>query len=328
MLARLRRRTIDALLVVWLVATTVFALVRLAPGDPLAATLSDPRVSAEVRARWRTQWALDGSPTTQYVRYLGGLARGDLGLSLSRQRPVVDVLREALPYTLLLMGTGVALGVLLGVAAGTWQALRADSPGDVVVGVMTSLAGAVPEVWVALLLLTLFAAEWPLFPLAGHCAAATCGTLTGLARARELLHHLALPALTLAILTAPPIARIHRGALQRALGDPSLRAARARGASRRRVLLRHAAPSALRPVLTIVGLSLPVLVGGAVFVERVFGWPGLGLVMVDAVAMRDAALVTAVAIVGSLAVVVGGIVADLGAVWLDPRLRDRPVPGP
>jgi peptide/nickel transport system permease protein len=317
----LRRRALDALLVVWIVGTVVFVLVRLAPGDPVSATATDPRVSPEARAAWRTQWALDGTPGQQYVRYLRGLARGELGFAISRQRPVVDVLRDALPYTMLLMGTALLLSLLAGVAIGAWQAVHADSPGDLAVGATMGLMSAVPEVWVALVLLTVLGAEWSLFPLSGHCAPVSCGQLEGWARLRELLHQLSLPALTLAIVSAAPLARVQRTALRSVLGDSVHRAAKARGASPRRLLLRHAMPRALRPVAIVVGLSFPALVGGAVFVERVFGWPGMGSVMVEAVGVRDYALVTAIAIVGSVAVTIGALLSDLAIAMLDPRYR-------
>ncbi|MCU0647490.1 MAG: ABC transporter permease [Gemmatimonadaceae bacterium] len=314
-----RRRVVDALFVIGTVGTLVFALLHLAPGDPVTAALTDPRVPAAVRAQLRTQYAFDRPIAEQYLRYVRALSRGDLGYSFSRQRPVRSVLGEALPHSLLLVGTALGVAVFVGIGVGAWQAVRAEHTAELVAGAVTAGVSAIPDVWLATLLQSAFAIELGFFPLAGACAPRSCGALTGWAASVDLLHHLALPALTLVLLFGAAIARLQRVALREVLEDPSLVVARAKGGTPLEVLRRHALPRALRPTLTAVGMSLPVLVGGVVFVEAVFAWPGMGGVMVEAIAARDYPLVTAIALLGSALVAVGTLVAELGAAWLDPR---------
>ncbi|MCU0633392.1 MAG: ABC transporter permease [Gemmatimonadaceae bacterium] len=315
-----RRRLVDALLVTWTVGTLVFVLLHLAPGDPVTAVLTNPRVSPAVRAQQRAMYGLDRPIGEQYLRHLRALGRGELGYSFSRQRPVRAVLMETVPYSMLLIGGALGAAVLLGVVIGAWQAVHAERRRDVLTSAVTAGIGAVPEVWLATLLQGALAMELTLFPLAGACAPRSCGTLTGWRAALDVAHHAALPVLTLALLFGALLSRLQRAALRAVLIDPAVGAARAKGATPRRVLFRHALPRALRPTLTAVALSLPALVGGAVFVEAVFAWPGMGSVMVQAIAVRDYPLVTAVAMVGSLLVVVGTTCAELATAWLDPRL--------
>jgi peptide/nickel transport system permease protein len=317
----LRRRLVDAALVVWLVASLSFLLLRAAPGDPVTALLTDPRLTAEARRSLERQYGLDQPIATQYASLLRGALRGDLGYSVSRQRPVRDVLRDTLPYTLLLTTTALVLGAIAGALMGAWLALIAPSTWRGVGVASISAVGAVPEPWLATMVLTLFGVQLGWFPLSGPCDLAQCDALTGLAAFADRLRHLAMPVATLSLLVAAPIARLLRSALDEVLRERQVQTAFAKGASRWRIVRRHALRRALHPTVTAIGLSLPVLAGGAVFVERIFGWPGMGSVMIDAVATRDYGLVTAIAAAGSLLVVLGGSCAEMVARWLDPRLR-------
>ena len=317
-----RRRFVDAVIVVWLVGTLAFVLLHLAPGDPIGAALTDARVSPAIRAHWRSVYSLDQPLVTQYRHLLSSLARGDLGYSFSQHRPVVDVLRDTFPNSLLLMGLALIASVALGVTLGVWQALRAGTMTDRTIGAVTSGLSAVPDVWLALMMLTLFGAQLALFPLNGSCDPVTCGTLGAWDALRDLLHHVALPTATLTMLYSATFARVQRVALRDVLHDDAMRTARAKGVPRRQLLSHHAMRRAARPLLTTIGLSLPLLVGGTVFVERVFGWPGMGNLLVDAIGLRDYPLVIAVAIVGSLLVIVGALLSDIGNAYLDPRIRD------
>jgi peptide/nickel transport system permease protein len=322
MLTLVRRRLFDAVLVVWLVGTVAFVLLHLAPGDPIGASLTDARVSPAVRAHWRSVYALDQPLLTQYRLLLASLARGDLGYSFSQHRPVVEALRETLPDSLLLMGLALTASVLFGTTLGVWQAIRAGTMGERVIGALTSGLSAVPDVWLALMMLTIFGAQLALFPLNGRCDPVTCGTLGEWASLRDVLHHVALPAATLTMLFAASFARVQRVALRDVLHDDAMRTARAKGVPAWQRLRHHALRRAARPVLTSIGMALPMLVGGTVFVERVFGWPGMGNLLVDAIGVRDYPLVIAVALIGSLLVTAGALLADLGNALLDPRLRD------
>lgn len=317
----IRRRLLDAVMVIWLVGTLTFVLLQAAPGDPVSALGADPRLDATVQAALRRRDALDQPWPVQYVRHVQGLMQLDLGYSFSQRRPVRDVLRDALPQSLLLMGVALIVSIVGGVAVGTWQASHADSRADHVLGAVTGGLAAVPDVWLATMLLTAFAVHWPLFPLTGRCDPLTCGTGGMWSQLLDVLHHVALPAVTLSLLFTATFSRVQRAALRPVLADPVIRTAIAKGVAPRRVLVQHGLRRAVRPTLTDIGLSLPSLVGGGVLVERIFGWPGLGTALVDGIAMRDYPLVTAGAMTGGVLVVCGGLLAELANARLDPRLR-------
>lgn len=308
-------------MVIWLVGTLTFVLLHMAPGDPVSALANDPRFDPAVQDALRQRDALDQPWPVQYVRYVRGLISLDFGYSFSQRRPVGDVLRDALPHSLLLMGLALFVSIVVGVAVGTWQASHVDSRADHLLGAVTGGLAAVPEVWLATVLLALFAVEWPLFPLTGRCDPLSCGTGSFWSQLADVLHHVALPALTLSLLFTATFARVQRTALRPVLTDTVVRTAIAKGVAPQRVLLHHGLRRALRPTLTDIGLSLPALIGGGVLVERIFGWPGLGSALVEGIAMRDYPLVTAGAMTGGTLVVVGGLLAELVNARLDPRLR-------
>ncbi len=317
----LGRRLRDALLAVWAVGTLAFFLLHFAPGDPLTASLTDPRIAPSVRAQWREQLGVDRPVLQQYVRHVGALGRGDLGYSWSRQRPVQAVLREALPHSLFLVGMSLALATLMGVALGTWQALRWGSRTERVVSTLQGLLAGVPDSWLALMLLGLLGAQWGMFPLNGRCDPATCGRLTGWAGVVDVAHHAALPIATLTLLVLVPLARLQRVAVDAVLFDDAVRTAVAKGVPTMRLLRRHVLRRAARPVIVALSLGLPAVVGGAVVVERIFGWPGMGAVLVDAVATRDYPLVTACAALSAVMMSAGALLADLAVHRLDPRVH-------
>lgn len=317
--ARLVRRVVDALLVVWLVATVSFVLLRLAPGDPVSATLSDARVPANVRAEWRVRYQLDQPIRVQYAAYVRQLAQADLGYSFSQSRPVAQALRDTVPWSLLLMGLSLIASVTLGALLGLWQALRVPSVAARGSAAITSALSAMPEAWMSLVLLALFGAQLALFPLSGRCDPRLCDSAFGIAALIDAARHLALPVLTLTLLLTATFARVQRVALRDVLHDDVMRTARAHGVPPFRRIVHYGARRAARPLVASVALSLPMLIGGAVFVERVFSWPGMGMLLVNAIGVRDYPLVTATAILGSLLVVCGTIAADVLSAWLDPR---------
>lgn len=321
--AAIASRIGQALIVVAIVATITFVLVHLAPGDPFSTALDNPSVTEAMRARWRAEYGLDRPIAEQYVRYLTSIARGDLGWSFSMRRPVLDVLADALPNTLLLTGTALVLGFAGGIAIGVAQARAAGSRMDRALGAISMLFYAMPDFWLALMVMLVFAYWLPVFPVGGAVDPVMHDYLGVAGRVADRGKHLVLPAITLALLSAAGVARYQRAELLRILPEPFVQAARAKGASERRVMLVHALRNALIPMVTLLGLSLPVLFTGAVFVERVFAWPGMGWVILNAVATRDYPLVMAGVIVASATVAVGSLVADLLYVLVDPRLRDR-----
>lgn len=313
------RRLLQAVLVIWAVGSLAFLLLRVAPGDPLTATLNDPRIPPSVRSAWREQLALDRPLVQQYGRYIGALGRGDLGYSWSRQRPVSSVIRDAVPYSVTLIGSALLFSAIAGLSLGTWQAMRRGSRAERISSTLLGLAAGVPDSWLALVLLGMLGVQWGLFPLNGPCDPVTCGESSGWAATLDALRHAVLPVTTLTLLFLVPFARLQRMAVGAVLRDDVVRTAVGKGVPSGQVLRRHVLRRAARPVLVAVSLALPVLVGGSVVVERIFGWPGMGAVLVDAVALRDYPLVTAAAALTAAMVSLGSMAADLCLHWLAPH---------
>lgn len=322
MISFLVRRLLQGVAILFIVATITFALIHAAPGEPFAGQLDDPRTPAATREALRRRYGLDQPLGTQYGRYLGRLVRGDLDTSLAQRRPVRAILAEALPRTLLLMGTALAAGFTLGIALGALQAARPGSRLDRVCSRLTVAVAALPDFWLALALLFVFAVRLRWFPVGGMVDETTHAYLARGGRLRDVAWHLVLPATTMALIFAAVVARHQRQALLDVLPDDFVRSARAKGVGERTVVLRHALRNALRPTITLLGLALPALLGGAIFVEFIFAWPGMGRVAVEALAARDYPVVLATTLVGSALVVAGSLLADLLAAIVDPRLRD------
>lgn len=319
----LARRVAHGAVVIFIAATLAFVLVHLAPGDPFSSTLDSTRVDPATVARWRAAYGLDRSVPEQYVRFLAQAASGNLGPSISHGRPAADVLREAVPYTLLLMGTALVLSLLFGVLLGVWQAGRRGTTADRVAGTVSLVVASLPEFWLGLVLLLLLAYRIPLLPGRGAVDLVMHESMSPLGRLGDRVRHLVLPALTLALLGSASIARYQRAAVLEVLPLDFVRTARAKGLGERLVLWRHALRNALVPTIVLAGLSLPSLLGGAVFVEQVFDWPGMGRIAAAAFAARDYQLVVGATILGAVLVVVGGILTDVLHAVTDPRVRGR-----
>ena len=265
---------------------------------------------------------LDQPVTAQYVRYLVSVASGDLGDSFTYRRPVTSVLADALPRTLLLMGTAMVLGFAAGIALGTMQASRVGGLFDRLTGSAAVLVASLPDFWLAMLALLFFAGTWRLFPLAGFSDPTLSPNAPFFTRAFDVARHLVLPAGTLALLVSATVSRYQRAAMIDVLPNAWVRTALAKGVGRRRVVFRHALRNALLPTITLGGLSVPALLGGAVFVEVTFAWQGMGSLAVQAVGDRDYPLVLAIVILSSAFVVIGALAADLTHAAADPRQRN------
>jgi peptide/nickel transport system permease protein len=298
-----------------------FTLLTLAPGDPLATILDGRELPPEAVAQLRAVYGTDGPAPARFLRWLAAFARGELGWSIARQRPVAEVLAAALPHTLLLVATAQLASAGLGSALGAWQGAHAGSRGDRATSLVTLALFAIPEFVLALPLLLLFAWRWRVLP-AGGAADAMAPYLSPLAQLGDRLAHLVLPATALTAVGVAVYARYQRAAMAGALAEPFVRAARARGASRRRAHVAHAWRAALLPVVTLLGLNLPALVGGTLLIERAFAWPGVGTVLADAIAQRDTAVVLAVVALGSAATALGALLTDLLLPRVDPRVVD------
>ena len=307
-------------MVVLVAATLTFALLHAAPGD--AGSALGEGVAPATRAAFRARAGVDRALWEQYLQGVGGLARGDLGWSSWQQRPVAAMVAEALPETLLLVGCALAVSLGVGVALGRWMGARAGSRGDRAVGTALLVAYALPEFWVALALLALLAHGWGWLP-AGGAASELAAYLPPGARLADRARHLVLPVVSLAVVAVAVVARVQRGALRDAMAHPSIRVARAHGLAERRVR-QLAWRAALLPVFTLAGLYLPALATGAVFVERIYAWPGMGRLLLGGIDARDPALVAGIVVLGSALTAVGAACADVARWLADPRLREHP----
>lgn len=321
MIPFLFRRLLQGLAILFMVATVTFALIHAAPGEPFAAQLEDARFTPEMSATLRRQYGLDAPLTTQYARFLTQLVRGDLGNSLSQHQPVRAILAQALPRTLVLMSAALAAGFALGVVTGAAQAARAGTRLDRVASRISVALSALPDFWLALALMLVFAMRLRWFPVSGMFDQTMHEYMSPMGKLRDVAWHLVLPATTLALIIGAVVARHQRQALVDILPEDFVRSARAKGVRERTVVMRHALRNALLPTITLLGLALPALVGGAVIIENIFGWPGMGRVALDAIAARDYPVVLGTTMVGSLLVVLGSLFADLLSAVVDPRLR-------
>lgn len=300
------------------VLTITFLLVQSAPGDP-SHLFADPRVSPDARAAMRHRLGLDRPPLEQYLRWLGAAVTGNWGVSFAQGRPVRTLIGEALPASLLLAGAATALAVPFGLGLGLISARWRRQLGDHLARLLALTFYAQPPFWLGLMAILVGSRWLGLFP-ASHLR--SIDAPSGLAGVFDVLWHLALPAFTLALLGAGQIARYTRLGLLDALDQDFFRTARANGLSQNQALLRHALPVALGPVIQLVGLMLPLLASGALAVEVVFAWPGLGRLAFTAIATRDLPVILATTGLTAALVIVGSLVADLAHAAVDPRVRE------
>lgn len=312
-------RLAQSLFVVLCVTTLSFWIVRLAPGQPFSYTSST--ITPAIRAHWRAQYGYDRPVGEQFVRYVASVARGQFGYSWSLHEPVSQALRDSIPRTLLLAGTSLALSLLLGIAVGVYQARYPGSWADRSISAVLVFFFSLPDFWLAIMMLLAFGYWLPILPAGGYADPVMHEYMGGWAAAGDVAKHLVLPAVTLTLLTAAGIARFQRAAMLDVLPLEFVRTARAKGASEARVVWRHALRSALTPIITMLGLLFPLLIGGSLFVERVFAWPGMGLMAADAIGTRDYDLITATVIIGAVMVAVGNLIADVLQAAIDPRVR-------
>ncbi len=319
MLRTLWHRALAGIAVVAGVLTLTFLLLHAAPGDP-AERLLGPTATPEQVAALRHTLELDRPLAVQYAGWLGRFVHGDWGTSIATGRPAWAMLREAWPATARLVALSLLLAYGMGLLVGIIQAARSRSRLDTTLSVVSVTLFALPGFWLGLMFVMLFTYWLRVLPAFG-AAGMDADVLTGWPWVVDQLRHLALPLLTLTVIGIGGMARFARGAMLDVITQPFVAAARAKGLGEARVLVRHVLRNALGPLLTLLGLSLPALFSGAVFVEAVFAWPGVGRVMVEAVLSRDYPVVMAATAVSAVLVVTGNILADMLATWADPRVR-------
>lgn len=314
-------RLLHAVVVLFLVTTIAFFLLHFAPGDPFS--FENPQIPVDVRDRMRAEFGYDRPVLEQYVRYLRNVATGNLGFSHLMRVPVTRALAIVLPRTLLLMGLALVISFALGMRLGVyevfhWRKRRARASNSI-----SLFLYSLPDFWLALMLLLTFAYWLPILPPGGMTDAVMHEYMGPGEAAWDRIQHLILPLAALVLILTAWIVRYQRAALLEVLPSDFIRTARAKGVSEGEVIGRHALRNALLPMITLAGLAFPALLGGAVFVEKVFSWPGMGLTLISAIGVRDFPLVVAAVVVGAAMVVLGNLVADLVYGLADPRIRVR-----
>ena len=313
-------RLLQGLAVVWIVATFTFALLHLAPGDPYS-YLGDRRVDPAIVAGWRQRYCLDRPLPAQYACYIRSLARGDFGYSTSQQRPVRDILVDYLPRTLELMSLALLMTFAVGIALGVMQARRRGSFVDWGTRAVTLVFYSTPDFWLSLMLILFFAYWLPIFPISGFEDVINAQAEGRWAHILDVARHLVLPVTTLTLLTCAAVARFQRAAMLDVERLEFVVTARAKGVRESAIVRHHILRNALLPMITLAGLALPSLLGGAVLIELVFSWQGMGYITATAVSSRDYSLVMSSVLATSLLVVIGNIAADVLYALVDPRVR-------
>ncbi|WP_421590326.1 ABC transporter permease [Shinella sp. M27] len=302
----LAKRLVQSCLILLGVAAITFVLLYALPADP-ARMLAGRSATAQTVENIRRELGLDQPLLTQFLHYLGNLLQGDLGRSYAQKTEVATLIAARLPATLTLMAAGIFVEVLLGLTFGIVAALNRGGAIDRIVMASAFVGVSAPQFVVALLLLYVFGATLGWFPMSGYGTAA----------------HVVLPAMTLGILGAGWYARMARSAMIDVLNQDFIRTARAKGLSGRRVVLRHALPNAILPIVAMIGIDIGQFMGGVVVVEAVYGWPGIGQLAWQAIQQVDIPIIMGVTLTSAFAIIVGNLVADLIAPMIDPRIRSH-----
>lgn len=314
------RRVVQAAVTVVAIVVLNFAILHLAPGDTVDVLAgefgaADPEYLEELRR----EFGLDRPLHVQLVQYLANVSRLNLGHSFRNNITVLELILSRLPATLLLMVTSIALAFIVGLLLGVFAARRVNTLADNIVSVLALLFYATPLFWFGLMAIVLFTVKLNLLPGSGMY---TIGADHGLlASALDVMRHLMLPAATLALFHIAIYTRLMRASMLEVYGLDYVRTARAKGLTHGRIAFRHVLPNAILPMVTMVGVQIGTLLGGAVLVETVFGWPGLGRLAFDAVFQRDYNLLLGIMLLCSALVVVVNLLVDLLYAWLDPRIE-------
>ncbi|SEQ74661.1 peptide/nickel transport system permease protein [Loktanella sp. DSM 29012] len=302
----LLRRLIQSTLILLGVSFVTFLLLYVLPADPVR-QIAGRSATAQTVENIRAQLGLDQPMLVQYGRYLAGLVQGDMGRSYLQKTEVATLIAARLPASLLLMAGGIACELLIGLTLGIVAAVFRGRPLDQGLMVVSFVAVSAPQFVVGLLLLYVFAVQLGWFPIGGYGTAA----------------HLVLPALTLGIMGSGWYSRMMRSSMVEVLRQDYIRTARAKGLGRARVLIRHALPNAILPIIAMIGIDIGIFIGGIVVVESVFGWPGIGQLAWQAIQRVDIPIIMGVTMVSATAIVLGNLLADLITPLIDPRIKLR-----
>jgi peptide/nickel transport system permease protein len=323
MISYLLRRLFYGLLLMLGVVVLNFLLIRLAPGDPAMVIAGEMGgATEEMLESIREEYGLNKPLFTQLWIYVSGIATGDLGKSFFFNQPVADLILRRVGPTILLVIAAQVLAISLGIVLGVLAARKPNGVMSAFVSVFATIGYAVPVFWTGIMLIILLASVFPIFPVEGmeSVRLRNAGVVM---RTLDVLHHLILPALTLAIIYLALYARLARASMLDVLGSDYIRTARAKGASERAVLFKHALRNAALPILTVAGLQFGNLISGALLVETVFNWPGMGRLAFDSILRRDYPTILGVLFFASAMVVIANLLTDLSYRLADPRLRGK-----
>jgi peptide/nickel transport system permease protein len=320
------RRVLSSVPLIFGISTIIFFVVNAAPGDPMD-TLLRPGMTAESAEQMRINFGLDRPVHVRYAKWLTSTLRGDFGNSITHGRPVLDVIRDLLPNTLLLSASALLLSLFFGVLLGAIQAVRQYSLLDSTLSVGLLFFYSMPSFWLALMLMLTLSYmagtvwDWPFsFPVSAMYGSEYEFLSLG-DKVVERIRYLFLPTLSLALVLTAGIARYMRSSMLEVIRQDFIRTARAKGLPERTVIFKHALRNSLIPIVTILGLYIPVLFSGTVLIENVFAWPGMGRAMVQAIGQRDYAMVMGGSFFFATFVVLGNLLADTLYAVVDPRIR-------
>lgn len=322
MIRHIVRRLLQAIPLLFGIATVTFVVIHVAPGDPMDMFL-EPRLrrqmDPEVIELLRQRYGLDQPIHIQFWTWLSNLAQGDLGESFRYRRPVTVLIAERVPYTLQLALLALLFDALIGIALGIYSAVRQYSLADRAVTIGSLAIYSIPGFWLAIMLVMVFSVNLGWFPIS-QTRSLDYDLLSTWGKIGDRLWHLALPVFVLGVAQAAGTARYMRSRLLEVLSEEYILAARARGLREKTVILKHALRNAMIPILTIYGMSLPFLLGGAVLIENVFAWPGMGLLATEAVGTRDYPVILATTMMAAVLVILGNLLADVTYSIVDPRI--------
>lgn len=306
------QRFIGMIIVMFLVVTIVFVIVRVTPGDPAAVMLGPEATQTDI-ADLRAQLGLDQPLVMQYIYYVGQLMRGDLGQSIFLNQPVLSALSERAEPTFFLTLFSIIIACVIALPIGIYAAYRRGSFIDQAATTLAMFAASIPSFWLGLILMQVFAVRYGFFPVSGYGGPDTSFT--------DRMWHLSLPAFALGLVSSALILRFTRASMLDVLGDDYVRTARAKGLIERKVILKHALKNALIPILTVIGLTVAVLISGAVVTETVFSLPGIGNLVVSAVLRRDYPVIQGALLVIAALYVLINFAIDMLYLLVDPRVR-------
>ena len=300
------------------ISIMTFAIMQLAPGNPMQ-TMIDPKISAEEMERAQENLGLNDPLPVQYFKWITQIFQGNLGYTIKTGQPVGQLILERLPATLLLTGTSFIIAFVLGIPLGVYSATKRNKLPDYVLTVMSFIGISIPSFFFGLGMIFIFALKLGWLPTSGMV---TIGAdYTGVALFMDYFKHVIMPALVLALPTVAVVMRFTRSSMLEVLSQEFIRTADSKGLSKGKVYLKHALRNALIPVITIFGLSIPFLFGGAYITEHIFNWPGMGSLGIQSIVAREYPVIMALNLFTSILVMAGNLLADVMYAWADPRIR-------